>query len=435
MILVDRSRYERRMQHCHAAAYLAYDYGGVGLRAAGEAMPLATGGAVHKPLQVVLEYARDNAGAIIPRPLLKKAIDETIGKYKKRVLARGFDGEASEQGQFIANEQATLIEGLVWAAYRVFIPWLLGEFKILDVEREETYVVGCSCGVGDGLGEVQIAADRSDALHEGNGCEGIVVMSRPDFLAERKSDGIVGVWDFKTNSYEPRQEEHRLQFAFGTMGAERRLGREISHYYICSLLKGKRDFQSKDEKENGGVKKQASALCYAYYKDADPPFEQGDWSWEYTRAKGFAKVPTWISPVIQNAGGVEGMVMDLMPATFVEGLVHVSPPMQRPTRLIRMILQEIAAEEREWEWKKGQVTGPADPNFPLFIRRSWDCDDYYGRPCEFSGICDGHPGWETPQKLQQWVARGGNHELEKEMMKNKGEGLTEAGWVVREEEE
>jgi hypothetical protein len=437
MILVDRSRYVRRMKHCQAAAYLEYEYdGGVGLRSMSEALPLATGGGVHKPLQKILEHARDHNGELLGREEVKKEIDRTIGEYKKRVLERGFDGESSEMAPFVVAEQATLIEGLVWAAYRVFFPWLLNEFTILDVEREEFYVVGCTCGIGDGQGFPFLLQGRvlhateQEAPRE---CEGVCLMSRPDFLAERKIDGIVGVHDFKTNAYEPREHEHKLQFAFGVLGAERRLGREISHYYVHTLLKGKRDFASKDDKENGGVKKQNSPLCYAYYKEADPPFEGGEWGWDYTRAKGWTKVPTWMSPVIQNAGGIEAMVMDIMPMTKVEELVNVSPPFQRPTGLIDMMLQEIVSEEKEWAFKVSQVTGPADENFPIFIRRSWDCENYYGRPCEFKGICDKYPGWETPHLQGRWIARVPNHLVEKEVKWDR-EALKKRGWQVREEE-
>jgi hypothetical protein len=425
MILTDRSRYKRRLQHCQGAAFFEYEHDGVGLRAMGESLPLVTGTAVHLPLQRILEWARDNNGALAPREVVRRGLEEATGKYKKLVAERGFDKESSEMAPFIVAEQCALVEGLVWAAWRVFFPWLLGEFKVIAVEREEVCVIGCTCGIGDGQGEVK------GLLHSGNECDGVAVQSRPDFLTERLSDAEIGIWDFKTNAYEPRAEEHRLQFAFGAMGVEARLGREVGHYYVCSLLKGKRDFASKEDREGGGVKKQGSILCHAYYKTADPPFDKGEWLWEGRATKGFAKVPTWLSPVVQNAGGAEGLVMDIMPQTVVEGLVAVSPPYQLPRRLMEAIGKEIVAEEREWKWKVGQIAGVGDPNFESFIRRSWDCDNYYGRGCEFKGICAKHPGWEKPEMSGKWMARVPHHQLEKDGWDV--EAVRKRGWQVVEE--
>lgn len=435
MILVDRSRYVRRLRHCARAAWLEYDYDGVGLRPKGEAIPLATGGAVHKPVEHILKYARDNNGELAPRDLVREWIKETTDDYKKRVAERGYEDETAEGSSFVVGEQCALVEGLVWAAYRVFFPWLLGEFRILDVEREEVYVVGCDCRIGDGQGSPLVMNDRGHVMHrDENGpeeCAGIAIMSRPDFVAERLSDGALVVWDTKTSSYAPREEEFKIQFAFGTLGVEARLGREVSGYYVFSLLKGKRDFQSKDDREGGGLKKQQSPICYAYYRSGDPPFNKEEWRFEYTREKGFQRVPTWLSPVVQNAGGIEALVGEMMTQTQVEELINVGPPQARPSALIGEILQEIAAEEQEWAFKKSQVAGIEDPMINSMIRRSWDCDDYYGRPCEFRGICGKHPGWDKPEKMGRWVARVPNHQHEKEGWEP--EVVKARGWEVQED--
>lgn len=409
MRLIDRSRYARRLKHCSRAAYLGYDYKGIGLRPKAESLPLATGTAVHTPITDALALMKQGEG-IPNREQFRLLVAEAIRKYRGTAAAKGFDEVASEDVAYVVGEQGALIEGLAWAGYRVLLPWIEREFRVLAVEQEEEFQAGPE----------------------------LVMMSRPDFVLERKSDGEVGVVDLKTASYPPdamHGEEHVLQIAFGTLGVEARIQRPVNHYYIFSLIKGKR---GSGREGAGELKKQGSPLCYAYYKEADPPFDQETWKWEYTREKGFAKIPTWLSPRLQNAAAAVGMstaeylVMELMDLETVEGMVAMSPPWQRPDHLIAGLVKQVVAQEAEWAYKVAAVEAGAD--IDEMIPQSWDCRSFYGRACEFVSICKrSEAGWEKPEGMGRFVARVPHHTPEAKLF---DKARTEAlGFMVAGEEE
>lgn len=406
MRLIDRSRYSRRLRHCARAAWLAYDYKGIGLRPKAESLPLATGTAVHTPITDALSYLKEQE-TLPPREVFRDFVGQAIAKYKASAAAKGFDEVASEDVGYVIGEQGALIEGLAWAGYRVLLPWIAQEFRVLAVEQEEEF----------------------------RASEDLIMMSRPDFVLERKSDGEVGVVDLKTSAYLPDSmhgEEHILQIAFGTLGVEARIQRPVNHYYIFTLIKGKR---GSGREGAGELKKQGSPLCYAYYKEADPPFDGEQWKWEYTREKGFSKIPTWLSPRLQNAAAAAGMgtaeflVMELMDQETVEGMVGMSPPWQRPDNLIKGLVKQVVAQEAEWAYKTAAVEAGADVD--EMIPQSWDCRSFYGRQCEFRSVCfRNEMGWEKPESMSKFVARVPHHAPEAKIFdKGRAESL---GFMVAE---
>lgn len=420
----DRSRYIRGLKHCARARWLAYSYKGIGLRPRAEALPLATGTAVHWPITQALQWMADYE-EVPSRERMRVWIAAGALIYRGKVAARGFDEGTSEEAGFIAGEQGSLIEGLAWVAWRVLLPWLHQEFRILAVEQEETVVVGCTCGLGDGVGEPGDHEKRTDLSPNTLtfGCSGVVMLSRPDFLLQRRSDGAIGVADLKSSAYAPRDahgEEHIVQMAFGTLGAERRLGKAVTHYYVVNLLKGKREVPYANKGESGALKQQISPLCYGWWRAGDPPFDKEEWKWEYTREKGYSKIPLWLSPALKKLADEAGMtaaefwVMEMLPQEAVDGLVAVSPPFQRPDNLMKALVEEVVAEEREWAWKTGEIEGLEDPQLNALVRRSWDCHNFYGRSCEFVGICSQGSGWERPELLGRFVAREKHHKPEAE---------------------
>ena len=410
---IDRSRFARQHKHCARARYLGYDFRGIGLRPKAESLPLATGTAIHKPITDALAILKET-GELPNREQFRILVAAAIKTYRAGVAARGFDDVAQADVGYVAGEQGALIEGLCWAGYRVLLPWIEQEFRVLAVEQEEEFLA---------------APD-------------LIMMSRPDAVLERKSDGEVGIVDLKTGSYAPdaqHGEEHILQIAFGTLGVEQRIQRPVNHYYIFSLIKGKRDYAGKADREDGGVRKQNSPLCYGWFREADPPFDKETWKWEYTREKGFSKVPTWLSPRLQGQAGVAGMsvaelvVMELMDQETVEGMVAMSPPWQRPDHLIKGLVKQVVAQEREWEYKVQAVEAGAD--IDEMIPQSWDCRSFYGRACEFAAVCKkSEAGWEEPQGMGRFVARVGHHAPEAKLF-DKGRAAALGFQMAAEDEE
>ena len=309
--LTNRSAYQRQHGQCSHARYLEYNSAanGYGMRLKAESVYLPTGIFFHKILQGFLEIAVEAGWKTFEfekhRADARKVIHDQVERYQRLIDARGLRNvDSLEQTQTIM-EQATLIEGLGWAWGTCLLPYLQEHFTPLSIEQEETVVLGCTCGLPAGVG--------SPEDHETRGCEGIVWCSRADFLTSRDADETVGWQEFKTGaqvfrtSFRERWEQN-VQFASGILGAERRLGREVSHFYIHGLQKGSRKSQYVVEEKNySGPRRQDSILCYSYMVPADPPTRpHEDWQprfqWtEYDPDTGGKKTrrlprPPWKNP-------------------------------------------------------------------------------------------------------------------------------------------
>lgn len=440
MIFLDRSRWKRGSQHCPRARYEEYHRGGWGLRPRAQSLPLATGSAIHEPLARLLVNGPVYQDKPPQREAVRVILREAVEAYRKKCLSSPTFQEVpdSAQAKFVVDEQSHLIEALGWSIYRAFLPWLLREYEIVAVEREVNYVIGCTCGLGDGVGEVadhearpDFESAELDPKDAADHCKGVALMLRPDFITRRRSDGTLGVWDWKATAYDLAQDdyEHSVQMALGTLAAEKLVGQPCDYYYVVGMKKGKRDFQSKADKESGGLKKQSSLLCYDWAKPDDPPFQRGtEWNFGYTARKGFERVPIWEAvfpdkpPEMSPA---EWWAMEVLPHEKVAEQLSIVGPCERPRAILERFVHEVLPqEEREWQWRLQQVAEGAD--LELTIRQNWNCKRYYGRSCEFVPICYGHPGWEKPEEMPQYVTREAHHNLELEAQKAAGVRFGEA---------
>lgn len=416
MIVLDRSRWKRGHE-CARARFLEYDLGGTGIRPKTQSLPLATGSAIHAPLAEILQ-AVIKGDIEVDRKFVRQVIGEHVKTYRDSCLASGFSDEVGAEGatetRYIVDEQATLIEGLVWCFWAEMLPWLRNEFEILAAEQEVNYVLGCTCGLGDGVGGPEDHAAKLRVLSQ-TGCQGVVLMLRPDFIARRKSDGALGVWDFKSTSgsLDATEYEHSVQMALGCLAAEKMFGESCSHYYLLGLKKGRR---SRPWKQETGIKKQESILCYGYYKPSSPPVQAQKWEFEYQRGKDWSKVPIWeANTLVQYADIAEEMtraeiwVNDVLPKEKRKEQLEILGPCQRPEHLLGEFLSQLVYEEQTW------AANLADPQLIRFPQ-SWNCHSW-GRACEFLSICRKYPGLETPEAAltsEQFERREPNHPYEKE---------------------
>ena len=428
---VDRSRVKAG-HHCQRERFWEYhSYNGYGIRKVGEAVPLATGIYVHEALAGVLEICQRQGYTEVPHPAdwaaeVQAVLGKVISKYDQVVKARGFtDDILSGQVQATLQEQQALVIGLLWGWIRTTLPWVLAEFNIIAIEQEYTYVIGCSCGLGNGVGEV------SD--HVLRDCLGMMKMTRPDVILERKSDGQLGYHEFKTAAqvgYSWEQEwKDNIQFALGALGAERIIGREVSHYYIHALIKGSR--VKKDQDDSSSPRIQNSGLVYRWYRPGVPPVRKPEWKALGGRwpGKDWDKIPIPQDEVADWA--YSGLDEEAVSKMF-----RIFGPYDRPTWLIGQVIEQIEANEESWREKLDHYWGeaqdeidrtgeplPPAENVSLLNRifiPSWDCYKY-GSKCQFFDLCHQVGGmWMDPVGSGQYAPRRPHHTPEVAQMIARG---------------
>ncbi len=445
--LTDRSRYTSGTGRCPRERYLTYHAGptGYGLVRKAEALPLMTGGYTHQALEALFTYLKEE-DQLPPAEVVRHAINTANDAYEKKIAARGFRGLLqSERSDLIVQEQKALITGLVWAAMRTVLPWIHTNYRILEVETEIVYLLDCSCGLGSGVLDPGMHADR--------GCIGIGVQLKQDVLAQKRSGGGLAYFESKTTGWGGdnwvTQWETKPQLAIGSFGIEERYGRPVVETFILGLYKGARKIRGDGD---DAIKQQDSPFCYGYKKEGNPPLQGDDWlpsyEWknefgETKRApKAYRKSPIWLMDA--KVGGTdwptwltakqadpqitpaEWWATDFLPQSVLEKAVFLLGPMNVQERQRDRLRVQIPGEERKWQailWELYELQQRdgltwSDPRFQAALDRlvpaSWDCRRFgQGSQCQHVGICFGHEGWETPLD-SGWVPRRPHHQPELE---------------------
>ena len=390
----DRSRWEDG-HRCPQFRWLKYYSGpkGYGITRAARDLPLLNGGVLHDILAKLLltKPGQTEEHAVI----IKAGIQDYLALCKKW-------GLVEEDINF--SEQAALLEGMAWGWLRLRHRALLEEFEILEVEQEHTVVLDCTCGLGDQAG--------IKAEHEARDCGGIGLMIRPDFVARRRSDGSVGIHDFKTLATRSKswdeQWERSVQMAIQSLAVP-----QATHYYIHGLVKGARKWDKYKE-----CIQQDSVFCYAWHKVGNPPFQEEEWreSWDYTtpdgkghtlKGQGFSLDPT---PWTDMRRWVQQLSSEKL-ASFYCTL----GPFPRPQFLIGSVLLDLVQQERGWQ---GLAYDASQGD--VYIPKYWTCYTY-GKPCPYMPLCwQEVPGFSEPLSLTyadgkpMFVERDPHHSTEVE---------------------
>lgn len=425
--LVDRSRIELGTQQCNWARYLGNHFGpsGYGIARKAESLPLTTGSAVHVGTQALGEWARQHPEAeTLPLEVIREAATTARSQYEQRARARGLVGFAEpERIEQIVGEQSSLIGGLIWCCGLEFFPWLLASYQVIEVETEEVYVVGCTCGLGDGVGTPE--------EHETRDCAGIGFMSKPDLLTRARARiDSHQYWEYKTTSRLTKawqeQWEVKIQFHAGVVGVEKRLGIRVDETYVVGLWKG-------DRRENSeGVRQQSSVCCYGYKREAKPPLHEEGWEalWEDKSRtpqrldyRTWKKSPIWEQDFEQGVEPVEYWIRWLPPAIRQQQLAIVGP-FNRQEVLIDGFFRELVPAERKWqagiwevyqalaenafEWSAPSVQAVISEHF----QRSWACRKFGSEhSCQFVDLCFQKNGYEKPLD-NGYVLRRPHHDPE-----------------------
>ncbi len=467
----DRSRYQRALGQCDYARYTEYHSGpyGYGIRAKAETVYLPTGIYVHRIVEHAARLSWENGWVpLLPegRTEVRAIIHDAVERYYALIDARGLRSSGdlgAEETLHVMEEQAALIEGLGWTWISATLPYLTEHFRPVSIEEEETFALGCTCGLPLNVGD--------PADHEARGCEGGVWMSKADLILERLADGELGWHELKTGGDVFKKAwaqawDHNVQFASGILGAERRLEREIGHYYLHGLQKGtRRKGYDKETRTYSGPKRQDSILCYAYRRPADPPTTPDD-DWkpkfqykEYDELTGttknrrltndYVKEPLWQAAFLGKPpewSNVEYWC-EWLGAAELASLVIMTEPYPRPSMLLNEWVIEAASNELMWrrrlwavhesrivasERLKAEGKRHATPalidyqpevqhalreNFP----RNWEgCHQFYGEDCEYLPLCLKEPGWDDPIASGRYVHRRPHHQPEVDQMIERG---------------
>lgn len=447
-----RCRFERWMGY-HAGPH------GTGYRRRSLSVPLATGGAVHKGIELlaqwITDYQETHRGIPplpttacptgVPREVIAWAALEAAAIYEVKARAKGFNesslesvgtdlpvGQLPPQVEALILEQRTLIEAQVWIYGTLYMPQMLSQYRILGCEVEETLVLDCTCGLGDGFGTYDV--------HEARGCGGIVQMGRADVLWEGFTGDAAGliVYDEAKTKASPNMPwekawEHSGQLLVNMETAARRLGKRIDHASIVVLFKGWRGRDRNDPPE--APKYQHTPLVYGYYDAGSAGFRDPAWSavykWTDDYGKGhtlprtYTKTPIWREDIALDvpdprpgASRVETWVTQKIAATQWTDLLKVLGPFPHPVARVPLALQGILAEERDWREIAEIVRGEVAKGVPeheiadQIIPRSWACTNYGGDPCAFKRICDRDPGWQDPLASGHYDIRRPHHATE-----------------------
>lgn len=479
--LVDRSRIVDGRGFCQRSRYLNYHAGpnGYGIARKATKLPLMTGIGGHEGLAPVLEWCRDhddviqqqlemcrtNPGGPIPFtlppalfPFIRAGIGQALETYQALVAKRGFAYLSdTEETQYVIREQRFLIEGLIWSWCLDVLPEILERGRVIEVEMDDTYVIGCTCGLGDGI--------LSKADHEARDCQGLGLMCKPDFLLETRTTQELEYHEFKTTSMDSitfrDKWEVMVQLFASTLDAERRHGRHVQSIYIHGLVKGRRtgDYNPETKKYDGGMIKQQSVFSYGYRKPGNPPMEREEWAaqWEYVDemganrrlGKGFKKAGVWELPdaiVPEGMSKGEFWAQWIGPEVRRKNLVLIGP-LSRQSQMIEHFIEETLGEEHRWQqglWELYELAQQLekgggywvdvwqDPQFQQRLNsifpRSYECRRYGARNrCQFEGICLIREGTLDPVGSGQFIERRPHHVDELDQAVDRGLLLPEEG--------
>lgn len=458
-----RTPTDQGQRHCRFARFLGYHAGshGTGYRRKALSVPLATGSAVHTGAELladwILEYQQKHHGmppaGQLPIEVIHWAASEAAAGYEQVARAKGFNevglegvGEDADPNapktlpaalETLIMEQRTLIEAQVWIFALIVVPQMLSSHRILGYEVEETLVLDCTCGLGEGVSDWQVHAARD--------CAGIVQMGRADWLLEGHAPDVRGKIDyqeFKTkatpNAPWEKAWEHSGQLRVNMETAGRRLGKQVDSAHIVVLFKGWRGRDKGDPPEE--PKYQHSPLVYGYFDPGSEGFRDPNWAAQYkwfddfgkghTLPKTYQKHEIWdVTKPMAGATVAPSRVGTWMlnyitPKQWPE-LVKVLGPFPYQKAAIPDTLRSVLAEERAWRADvediraelhdhRGQPNARNEIDIAAdVIPRSWQCTQFSGEPCPFKPVCDHNPGWEDPLKMGLYDIRTPHHATER----------------------
>jgi hypothetical protein len=424
------------LSHCLRNRWLSNDIYGSGLANKSLSVPLATGLRTHEALENLLLWCKDQQDAgkdpDPPDEIVRDCIETSISKYETEVDECPLADVAadSEEIDVIVEEQSTLLGGLTWCWRLTRLPWILQDWNILAVEEEFELILNCTCGL-ENVGTPDI--------HQERGCNGIVLMTRPDLMIEHKESDLVAYVEFKTEAYVDKEDYpdkyyDNVQLALSCAAAERVLDKKVDQIFVHGMSKGgRRGNYNSITKKYESPKRQQSPLCYSYYKPENPPMWGMDVSpnyykivdgqrWGCSKGRGYEKKGVWEIPFDTDLPKYEYYTKECLTEDERASQIRVVGPLDHPGFLVEKLLREMAAFEENYREKVDYVEEIMRQSGSYFseecqealdetLPRSWDCFRYNGH-CAKNLICFEKNGWDDPLTSNKFELRQPNHPIE-----------------------
>lgn len=365
--ITDRSRIVCR-EECPRARLLGYD-----LKVPGHDITGIQRRSISLPLLDGIEDHEAHA-----RLFKGDAIGDIIADMKVRYVTtvekRGIFKVKDAEVQRVITEQLALLEGALRTFERIWLPRLLDEYDVVNIEQTHNW---------------ELAPRLLQKL-------------RFDVLLRRKADGQLVIMDYKTMAYISDgwnlKHEHSRQTSLYTQAAEEIYGEPVDMGYI-GVVKGKRQKDNAQASPFCGQVVQYSPYCYAYVlRDS----QVGNvYQTAYTNKKGYSKIRTydemdmkdWVDWLFDNE---RTTVNELF--TFIPPFAPTLDDRRRAKMLA--IREELEWVERKEHWETLRARAIREGNEQL-RQQAQDYLDFVFAPmreetcvkygpeniCQFDGVC------------------------------------------------
>lgn len=280
-------------------------------------LPLSTGSWTHTGVQRMLEGATT-----------QDAVTDAVSGYLAEVSERGLELEVPDAEQTPAvQEQAALIEGLLWAFARVRLPLWLRDYEFVEVESEEVTPLA----------------------------EDVVLASRKDALVRRKADNRLYVvkWEVisDTGDWWYSSPEKGIPLLVNTLGIERRIGEQVG-VIVEGLIKGTRH-AVKDEDGNKTGTRETSPLVYGYKATGLPTL----YDCKYRRGSGWSRFKVWEEEFSSGIGSPVAFWVNWLPDELVESLFASVTIERNQQHIESFVIQLVASERLVRQWREAVESG------------------------------------------------------------------------------
>lgn len=340
IIQFDRSRTER-YQFCPRARWYGYEMDGIGLEREALAVPLLTGGQVHKGLEHLLVNARQH-----PQNGLAYKVDATEVDSAVYVALKEYDSQVADRGideaGVVGESNRAMIEALIRGYALVSLPSLLERFGVLGVECEEEAWWEVDRLTHSTVGPMATNTMPDEELQK------VRLLARLDALLKRKADGATFVLSFKTCSAADQWWVEGFlydnQSQSECIAAEARLGHPVDGVIVQGLIKGPRKVKYLDQWHN------SSPLIWGWWNE-----DKNEWAIEYewvdeaglTRrlGKGFRRTPVWSHYPGGVAGWLEKVASERL--SVLQGcFIELSPILRSDWERQQWVRQTLSQEVR-----------------------------------------------------------------------------------------
>lgn len=296
---------------------------------------MATGSTIHAMLEQAFKG--------VP---LENAIANARLAYAHEVQARGLDIVDPDVDREMAR-QGALAEGLVRGWFRARWPAWHEEYQVARLPDGRPYV------------EVE------DVVELGLG---VRLQVKTDLVAQRRADGALFVWSWKSTGYTQQWQErwdHDLQRLTEVLGVEKRMGREVEGVIVEGLYTGRKQ---------DGV--QVSPLIRGY----EGP--NGEVTHESCTRKGWSKFDAW------ERFGTKRWVEEMLPVEVLWGQYLQTEPLERRQEALDEVVKELVSVATGLDTATKCVEDVPQLLSAALPRNMGACHKF-GRGCEFIPLCFG----------------------------------------------